>query len=100
MAERSTHLQSQDRGEKLRNGDAVLAIIDTEGFAALEESIRLREKQIVDLMASRSVHDAAEYAKSLGEINGIRQLRDLAEGVIEAGVREKQKANAEEAIAR
>jgi hypothetical protein len=89
----SGHLRAWSPEEAIEAGRDVAALIEHPGFRALERSFELRERALLSERLTKPASDnAAEYAQALGVIDGLRQLRPLAQGVVE------NRRSAEEAL--
>lgn len=80
------HLSDWTRLELAEGADAVKAMLESDGWKAVERSIedRLRFEQRM-LMASSPSGDDDRYERTIGQWAGLRQARAIAEGVVRAG---------------
>lgn len=103
----SGHLSAKDGGwddeRSVHNARLVEDLLEHPGWEPLLESIELYERALnTMLLLGKADENAAEAAKKLGEMKGLRELDPLARGVVAHGavaaarIREASQPAAEE----
>lgn len=91
-----THLTWPD-GRAVEAKAAVSDLIEHPGWEFLTEALQMRESQLVTSLLSMSATDeGARYAEAVGEINSLRSVQNLVEGVLEYGFAAQERLEAEE----
>jgi hypothetical protein len=84
------HLDGWTRDELANASDAVSALLESDAWVAIERSIedRLKFEQRLMMTPAPAGDDEvsrARYERSIGQWAGLRQVRAIAEGLVEAG---------------